>query len=415
MLSALLSISLLVPVYILKTGPATPSISSTSADVIDPEIVSVKRGSIKKVLLIDGELRAVTSRTVFASTSEEAKITYLPPEGSIVKAGDRVVELDSTTIHTSMKEVEEQIIAAENEILRMHSSHESALRDMEVELSQLWLAHEQAKIKARAPASVIPRRDYQENLLGLEKTRTEYENQINKIEQKKKEQAAEVRIKSIERDKLKLKLEQSRSNLSGMMLTAPAEGMIIYSDHWAEQRKVQIGDVVWGGFPIVMLPDLQQMEILAPVNEVDGPKLSIGQKATVRLDSYPDIEITGSVKSIAQTAVKASWRAKAKIFKVVISLDRTVQEIMKPGMSAQVSITISESDSRLLVPRSAAGFENDLVSVIRLEGEQRRVIAITIILSDPFHYAIADNGALREGDRIFTRWPPESEVETKTN
>lgn len=414
MLSALLFVSLLAIVYLLQTNPPAHSISSASAAEVDPEIVSVNQGSIKKILLIDGELRAVTSRTVFASTSEESKITYLPPEGSIVKAGDRVVELDSTAIHTRMKEIEEQIIAAENEILRMRSTHESALRDMEVELSQLWLAHEQAKIKARAPASVIPRRDYQENLLALEKTRTEYENQINKIEQKKKEQAAEVQVKSIERDKLKLQLEQSRSNLSGMMLTAPAEGMVIYGDHWAEQRKVQIGDVVWGGFPIVMLPDLKQMEVLAPVNEVDGPKLSLGQKATVRLDSYPDIEITGSVKSIAQTAVKASWRARAKVFKVIISLDKTVPEIMKPGMSAQVSITISESDLHLLVPRSAAGFENDSASVIRLEGEQNRVIAITITSSDPFHYAIADNGALREGDRILTRWPRGSE-ETKTN
>lgn len=413
-LSAFLLVSLLATVYLLTTGSTAPSISSTSADEINTDMVSVKRGSIKKTLLIDGELRAVTSRTVFVNTQEESKITFLPPEGSIVKAGDRVVELDSTTIHTKIKEIEEQIIAAENTIVKTRSTHESFLRDMEVQLSQLWLAYEQAKIKARAPAEVVSRRDYQENLLNLEKTRTEYENQIRKIEQKKKEQAAEIQVSTIDKDKLTLQLKKSKNNLAGMTLTAPAEGMVIYNEHWNEQRKVQIGDVIWGGFPVVTLPDLHEMEVTAAVNEVDGPKLSIGQKATIRLDSYPHIEITGSVKAIAQTAVKASWRAKAKIFKVVISLDKTVPEIMKPGMSAQVSIVLSESLSDLIVPRSTIGFESDSAGVVRLEGENgNRVIAVTIISSDPFHYAIADNGALKEGDRILSRWPSDT-AETKT-
>jgi multidrug efflux pump subunit AcrA (membrane-fusion protein) len=286
---------------------------------------------------------------------------------------------------------------------------------MEVQLSQLWLVYEQAKIKARAPAELVSRRDYQENLLNLERARTEYENQVSKIEQKKKEQAAEIQVATIDKEKLILQLKKYKNNLAGMTLTAPTDGMVIYNEHWDEQRKVQIGDVIWGGFPVVTLPDLHQMEVISAVNEVDGPKLSIGQKATIRLDSYPHIEITGSVKAIAQTAVKASWRTKAKIFKVVISLDKTVTEIMKPGMSAQVSIILSESQSDLVIPRSTLGFESDSPGVVRLEGENNRVIAVTIISSDPFHYAIADNGALKEGDRILSRWPGETRESTKTN
>jgi multidrug efflux pump subunit AcrA (membrane-fusion protein) len=182
--------------------------------------------------------------------------------------------------------------------------------------------------------------------------------------------------------------------------------MVLYSDHWNwnERRKLQIGDIVWSGFPIIRLPDLGNMEVLANVNEVDGPKLSPGQTALIRLDSYPDIEITGSVKEISQTAVKASWMAKAKIFRVVISLDRTVTEIMKPGMSAQVSIVVSEHPSQLLVPRSAVEFEVSSPNVLRLEAEnQWRPIAITILSTDPACYGVADNGVLKEGDSILLR------------
>jgi HlyD family secretion protein len=402
-------LALLVPAsFVIKSnstnGEAPPSAQVVGEDGTVTLLTQVRRGEINKRLLLDGELRAVSARTIFSSTSEEAKITYLPPEGTLVKAGDRVVELDNSTILSRITDIEERIIAAENDIDRTRSQHEGALRDMEVALSSLWLAYEQSKLDVNVPQTVIPRRKYQENQLAFDKGKTEYDNQRTKIEQKKKEQAAELQVKVIEKEKLGVRLNQIKANLASMILTAPADGMVIYGDHWMERRKIQVGDMVWGGFPLVRLPDLKEMEVLAQVNEVDGPRLSVGQMAQVRLDSYPDVEITGSVKNIAQTAIKASWMAKAKVFLVVIALDRTVSEIMKPGMSAQVALAINEQPELLLVPRSAVQFEGASAQVMRHEGEDRRVVAVTVLSADPVNYAIADDGVLKEGDRIRTRW-----------
>src|SRR4030095_4270973 len=150
--------------------------------------------------------------------------------------------------------------------------------------------------------------------------------------------------------------------------------------------------------------DLSEMEILAQVNEVDGPKLSIGTPCEVKLDSYPDMVITGAVKEISQNAIKASWMAKARIFRVIISLDKTLTEIMKPGMSAQVSASLKETSQQLLVPRPTVFFDKVGTKVIRFDprnGRQER--AVTILGADPFNYAIADNGALKEGDRILSK------------
>src|SRR6185503_9550367 len=395
-LCCLLLLTLLVPASFVIKSNSTNDESGASSEVvvqggIAVEKTDVHRGEIKKRLLLDGELRAVSSRTIFSSASEEAKITYLPPEGTIVKAGDRVVELDNSAILSRMTDTEERIIAAENEIDRIKSQHEGALRDMDVVLSNLWLVYEQSKLDVNIPASVVPRRKYQENQLAFDKGKTEYENQLAKIEQKKKEQAAELHVKIIEKDKLNVRLNQIKANLAGMTLTAPADGMVIYGDHWNERRKIQVGDMVWGGFPLVRLPDLKEMEVLAQVNEVDGPRLSAGQKAVVKLDSYPDVEINATVKEIAQTAIKASWMAKAKIFRVVISLDRTAAEIMKPGMSAQVTVEIRERAAQILVPRAAVHFEAGNAQVIRLERENvRRSVTVVVLSSDSLYYAIAD-------------------------
>jgi len=406
---SLLVLVLLALIFLprFRSNPIMNALASADSPAADLPTTEVRKGSIKKSLLLDGELRAVRSRTIYSGASDDAKIVFMPPEGTVVKAGERVVELDSSAFLTRIKDTEDRIVAAENEIVRTQSQHEAQLRDLEVELSKLWLAQEQAKLKAKIPAEVQARREFQEAQLALEKAKTEYDNHLAKIEQKKKEFAAELQVKMIDKQKLQVQLDRAKANLDGMRIKAPADGMVLYAEHWEGRRKMQVGDVVWGGWPIVRLPDLTEMEALAMVNEVDGPKLSIGSRCEIRLDSYPDTVITGSVKEISQTAVKAGWMSKAKIFRVTISLDRTVTELMKPGMSAQVAVIVNETESQLLVPRSAIKFEGETANVIRLEPgdakNSQRSIAVTILAADALHYVVASNGALKEGDRILKR------------
>jgi len=79
---------------------------------------------------------------------------------------------------------------------------------------------------------------------------------------------------------------------------------------------------------------------------------------------------------------------------------------MKPGMSAQVSVITSETPSHLLIPRSAVKFENQTAIVTRPEANNaQRPIAVTILAADAMNYAVADNGALKEGDKILTTVP----------
>ncbi len=377
------------------------SASSPDALAANVKAVAVQRGEVSKLLRLDGELRAVRSRTIFADMPDEAKITWMPDEGTLVKAGDRLAELDSTAVLAKIKDAEEKLIAAENEILRLTAQQEGQLRDFQVELSRHWLAFEKAKVEARLPADVVPRREYQEKQFTLDKARTEYETQQAKIEQKKREFTAELQVKTIEKQKTEGQLAQAKVGLNRMQIKAPTEGMVLYTEHWNERRKLQIGDVIWGGLPIVTLPDLTEMEVVAQVNEVDGPKISVGNKARIALDSYPQQTINGTVTDISQTAAKASWQAKAKVFTVVISLDQTLTEIMKPGMSSQVSIIVGNSGAQLLVPRSAIKFNREGTSVTRLENAaQRRDVAVTILAADGVHYAVAANGALKEGDKL---------------
>ncbi|MBN8724021.1 MAG: HlyD family efflux transporter periplasmic adaptor subunit [Acidobacteria bacterium] len=407
--SPLVILALLVPI-ILKSGVSfntdklltnLPPITKLTQSKPILETVLVEVGTLEKKVLLDGDLQAVRARTLFGKASE-SKITYMPPEGTKVNIGDRLVEFDNTPVSNRILEIKQQIITSENQLVEIQSNHESGLRDLEAGLSQYWLAFQQAKIDASVPINLVPRRDYQERQLLLEKTETEYNSHLAKIEKKKLEQQAELQAKNLEKEKLVVELQKLENQLNDLNLKAPSDGIVIYADHIFEPRKVQVGDVVFSGFPVINLPDLTELEILARVNEVDGPRLSIGQAAQVFLDSYPDIKINGKIKDISQTAAKAgtSRSDTTKIFKVVVSLEKTLTDIMKPGMSAQVEVNLVENTPKILVPRFAVEFHNKQAQVFKQVGEELQPIAINILASDFRFYAIADDGKLKQGDKL---------------
>lgn len=410
-LSPLVILALLVPI-ILKSGisfnpdkllASLPPITKFTQPKPILETVLVEVGTLEKKVLLDGDLQAVRARTLFGTA--EAKITFMPAEGTKVKTGDRLVEFDNSTVSNRILEIKQQIITSENQLVEIQSNHESGLRDLEASLSQYWLAFQQAKIDAAVPINLIARRDYQERQLLFEKTETEYNSHLAKIEKKKLEQQAELQAKNLEKEKLVVELQKLENDLNELNLKAPTDGIVIYADHIFEPRKVQVGDVVWSGFPVVNLPDLTELELLAKVNEVDGPRLSIGQTAQVFLDSYPDIKINGKIKDISQTAAKAgtSRSDTTKIFKVVVSLEKTLTDIMKPGMSAQVEVNFAENTPQILVPRFAVEFHNKQAQVLKQVGEELQPIAINILASDFRFYAIADDGKLKQGDKLVIK------------
>ena len=408
-LSPLAIIAVLLPVM-LRSGisikpnqllASLPPITKFTKPKPVLETVTVQTGVLEKAILLDGDLQAVRARTLFGSQNE-TKITYMPPEGTNVKAGDRLVEFDNAPVSNRIREIREQIITAENQIVEIQSNHESGLRDLEASLSQYWLSYQQAKLDATVPVNLVPRRDYQERQLLLEKTQTEYTSHLAKIEKKKLEQQAEIQAKKLENEKLEVDLRKLENQLDNLNLKAPTDGIVTYADHIFEPRKVQVGDVVWSGFPVINLPDLTELEVLAKVNEVDGPRLSIGQDAQISLDSYPDIKINGKIKEISQTAAKAgtSRSDTTKIFKVVVSLEKTLTDIMKPGMSAQVAIVPKENNPQILVPRPAVKFNNKQAQVFKQIGEELQPFTINILDSNANFYAIADDGKTKQGDKL---------------
>ena len=145
---------------------------------------------------------------------------------------------------------------------------------------------------------------------------------------------------------------------------APQDGLVVYyvpeqvrGGGGAQQSIVAQGEPVREGQKMMQIPDLTKMVVNVRVPEAFISHLhsskpndrSSWQHARVRVDAFPNRILNGHVKFVDTVASSADFfAADVKVYKTLVSIDDHV-EGMKPGMSAEVTITAEESKEPVLV------------------------------------------------------------------
>jgi HlyD family secretion protein len=200
------------------------------------------------------------------------------------------------------------------------------------------------------------------------------------------------------------KLELARQQLARCEVTADVPGIVVYRDVFfgSEQRKPQVGDQVWANQPLLILPDVSRMVVETRVRETDVHKLGQDQKVSVRVEAYPDLQLTGRVTLIGSLAQEERDRPRAKFFGVTIELEGSDPRL-RPGMTARAEIEVEEKAEALVVPLEAvfekgSGPYSYVVSRRRLE---RRNVVLGPSNRD---FVVIEQG-LSAGERVALREP----------
>ena len=87
-------------------GQAGADSAGTSQAEIDPtaDVAVIRRGSLRQVLLLSGELRSVGAADIVVpdSPQRDPVIRWMIEEGASVEVGDRMVELDTSQIASQL-------------------------------------------------------------------------------------------------------------------------------------------------------------------------------------------------------------------------------------------------------------------------------------------------------------------------
>src|SRR6478609_241303 len=379
---------------------------SSSAGAEAQLLAPVKSGEFKVLVTTTGELRArkfvqVTGPAGAQSVQVyQTKISSIVPEGTVVKEGDVIAELDRQPVAAKVADVTLSLQKAQADFttaqldsaLNLAQARED-VRTAEFALEEKKLAREQAKYEA----PTIKRQAE----IDLEKAQRALEQSKRNLSTKTKQAIAKMSSVGADlgRQQNNLKnLEQVRDNFS---VRAPAPGMVIYVREWNGKKK-GIGSQ-WGAWDatVATLPDLTQMESETYVNEVDVRKLSVGQKVQISLDADPTKKLSGTVTHIANVGEQRP-NQDSKVFEVKIDI-ATPDTTLRPGMTTANAIEVASVKRALSVPLEAVVSEGGFSYVFKKDG--RSVVRQMVETGAMNDNEIVVRRGVAAGDRVLLTPP----------
>lgn len=376
---------------------AAPIDPQESALDIDGDVATIRHGPLRQVLLLTGELSSVGGAriTVPDSPQRDPVIRWMIEEGTPVQSGDQLVELDTSEIASQVDERQISLEEAINELNNRSAEIAGEVAQMELDVETARINLRKAEIDSSIPPDLQSQREYQEFQLAQEQA----QNELDKLEA---DFAALVAGSEAELDVLRIdvqiaerEVEEVRRALETMVLRAPRAGIAVAAENRREGRKFQVGDSTWDNAELMVIPDLASMVVDTRMSDVDDGKVTPGMRALCTLDAYPEHQISGQVRSITPVAQWLNMRSEQRFFRIIVDLEESDPEIMRPGMSVKVEVITATREDDLLVPRRALEFGETEVFVTLENGERRQ-----IELGPCAAHACAVASGLREGERV---------------
>lgn len=157
-------------------------------------------------------------------------------------------------------------------------------------------------------------------------------------------------------------LARAQADLDNSVIRAPIDGVVI-------KRTIDLGQTVAASFTTPNLfqiaKDLTKMQIDTSVSEADVGALKDGQPAHFVVDAYPDREFAASMR---QFRLAANVVQNVVTYNVVLDVENK-EELLKPGMTAQVRLVVGNRPDVLRIPTAALRFR---LSDEELEKEQKK-------------------------------------------
>jgi HlyD family secretion protein len=147
--------------------------------------------------------------------------------------------------------------------------------------------------------------------------------------------------------------------------------------------------------PAVDLIDDTCLYVTAPMDEVDAPKLKVGQSARITLDALPGQSFPGKVRRIAPYVTEVEKQART--VDVEINFEEIPKNALLVGYSADVEVIIQRRENVLRVPTQAIR-QNDKVLVVNQESRLEERTVETGLANWAFTEVIS---GLKEGDQVL--------------
>ncbi len=349
---------------------------SQEATYSDPKTppALVTEGSFSQQALLTGTIKSANSAPVSSPTGAWGlSIRWMAQSGVTVKKGDKVLSMDTSELVRDIETAKQAVLKSRQDLLQERQTGKIQLAEKEHALYQSETTLAKARLDLDVPKGSYPRRTFENMQLALERSISGQLGAKQALAAEKRITANSTKEKTIAVSTAERKLGALQEKLSTYILLAPRDGLLVVAENRREGRPFKVGDKTWPGQTVVELPDLSSMVVEAQLSDVDDGSIYTGMKVHCILDAYPSLRFAGQIKSISPVAHAPGYRSIRRIFDVVVQLDETDTDKMRPGMSVRVEVKGPVKEKVTLIPRSSLLFSDDGVKALLASGQESDV------------------------------------------
>ena len=144
-------------------------------------------------------------------------------------------------------------------------------------------------------------------------------------------------------------LRLAQVNLAHTTITSPIDGIVV-------SRDVNVGQTVAASLSaptiFTIAKDLTQMQVIANIDQADIGLVENAKSVKFSVDAFPGKDFDGQIQQMRLNPVNVQ---NVVTYNVVIDVNNPDQKL-KPGMTANLTITIDERNNVLKVPNAALRF-----------------------------------------------------------
>ncbi len=321
---------------------------------------TVTRGDIRNVVSATGTVQAVV--TVDVGTQVSGKIESLYADyNSKVKQGQVLARIDPRPFQAQLANATADLAAAQAHVRTMQATvvnQQANLKAAQASLDDARAARDVANVTLQRDTTLLQkgllaRSDYDTAKAQADEGVAKYNQAAAALEQAQAQTTssqADLAQAQAQVDQAKASVQTAQLNLSYATISSPVDGVVV-------SRSADVGQTVAASLQsptlFVIANDLTKMQVNASVDEADVGQLAESEPVSFFVDAYPHETFTGHISEIR---INPQTVQNVVTYSVMIDFDNPDLKL-RPGMTANVTMTIAQRNNVLRVANAALRYE----------------------------------------------------------
>ncbi len=355
---------------------------------------------------MDGVVEPVKVTTVACPQRVEGLITFLVDEGTWVEEGDTLCVLESVGLQSEYENGLLILQQYEMELVKLLASNkmnnallESQFLTNEAENKIASLDSLQLKYMPPAQRKI---RELELEVVALQRKKLEQKLKVTPVIQRTEVSRLNAQIQYIKRH-----LEEGEEMLASLTILAPRKGLAMRAESVFSSEKLKVGDNVWNGLSVIIMPDMEKMKVKIFAPESDFNAINEKDSVTYIFDAMPDSRAFGRITKKSKTWKPIARGSNVKVYDIEASLD-SLTAMPDPGFTVTCNILLRELKDTVFIPQIALFSEDSIKAVYVKDKKGFEMRQVVTGLSSNKEVVIA--AGLSGGEEIAFIRPKESQV-----